>query len=278
MANKRMFSSAVLESDAFLDLPPKSQNLYVHLNMRADDDGFASPKSVMRSAGCTALDLKHLVDANFVILFDSGVVCITDWKENNTIKADRYKPTQYQKELSCLGVEVKTKRYYVMSFNSSAALSEPKWNQNGSRLEPQYRLVESSEVKERKDKRNVEPHSAANAASDGSNKREKVDIFLNFANGDAELLTALREFNQMRNRMKKPMTDRAKQMLCNKLNEKFQPCEWVAILEQSVYRNWSDIYPLSNDKPVPSTNDEDNKTQLDRILNDLKAKNRGVEQ
>ena len=56
MANKRMFSSAVLESDAFLDLPPKSQNLYVHLNMRADDDGFASPKSVMRSAGCTALD------------------------------------------------------------------------------------------------------------------------------------------------------------------------------------------------------------------------------
>lgn len=68
MANKRMFSSAVLESDAFLDLPPKSQNLYVHLNMRADDDGFASPKSVMRSAGCTALDLKHLVDANFVIL------------------------------------------------------------------------------------------------------------------------------------------------------------------------------------------------------------------
>lgn len=103
-------------------------------------------------------------------------------------------------------------------------------------------------------------------------------IFLNFANGDAELLTALREFNQMRNRMKKPMTDRAKQMLCNKLNEKFQPCEWVAILEQSVYRNWSDIYPLSNDKPVPSTNDEDNKTQLDRILNDLKAKNRGVEQ
>lgn len=208
MANKRMFSSAVLESDAFLDLPPKSQNLYVHLNMRADDDGFASPKSVMRSAGCTALDLKHLVDANFVILFDSGVVCITDWKENNTIKADRYKPTQYQKELSCLGVEAKTKRYYVISFNSSAALSEPKWNQNGSRLEPQYRLVESSEVKERKDKRNVEPHSAANAASDGSNKREKVDIFLNFANGDAELLTALREFNQMRNRMKKPMTDR----------------------------------------------------------------------
>ena len=63
-----------------------------------------------------------------------------------------------------------------------------------------------------------------------------------------------------------------------KLNEKFQPCEWVAILEQSVYRNWSDIYPLGDNRSVASTSDEDSKTQLDRILNDLKSKNRGVEQ
>lgn len=42
MANKRMFSVDVVETDAFLDLPPKTQALYFHLGMRADDDGFVS--------------------------------------------------------------------------------------------------------------------------------------------------------------------------------------------------------------------------------------------
>lgn len=31
MANKRMFSVDVVETDAFLDLPPKTQALYFHL-------------------------------------------------------------------------------------------------------------------------------------------------------------------------------------------------------------------------------------------------------
>lgn len=34
MANKRMFSVDVVETDAFLDLPPKVQALYFHLGMR----------------------------------------------------------------------------------------------------------------------------------------------------------------------------------------------------------------------------------------------------
>lgn len=33
MANKRMFSVDVVETDAFLDLPPKTQALYFHLGM-----------------------------------------------------------------------------------------------------------------------------------------------------------------------------------------------------------------------------------------------------
>lgn len=56
----------------------------------------------------------------------------------------------------------------------------------------------------------------------------------------------MREFAQMRTRIKKPMTDRAKQMLCNKL-EKFDRHDWKAILDQSIYAGWQDIYALKQD-------------------------------
>ena len=58
--------------------------------------------------------------------------------------------------------------------------------------------------------------------------KKKPDIFSDFAHGDKALLESLREFAQMRTRIKKPMTDRAKQMLCNKL-EKFDRHDWKAI-------------------------------------------------
>ena len=40
MAEKRMFSMKIIDSDAFLDMPLSTQALYFHLSMRADDDGF----------------------------------------------------------------------------------------------------------------------------------------------------------------------------------------------------------------------------------------------
>lgn len=40
MAQKRMFTMKIVDSDAFLDMPMSAQCLYFHLNMRADDDGF----------------------------------------------------------------------------------------------------------------------------------------------------------------------------------------------------------------------------------------------
>ena len=40
MAKRRMFSLDVVDTDRFLDMPATTQNLYFHLGMRADDDGF----------------------------------------------------------------------------------------------------------------------------------------------------------------------------------------------------------------------------------------------
>lgn len=114
MAVKRMFSSSVTETDNFLELPLKSQALYFHLGMQGDDDGFvANPRAIIRSIGCTARDLKPLEAAGYVISFPSKVLVITDWKANNNLRNDRYKPTAFQNELAQL--EETTNKRYIMA-------------------------------------------------------------------------------------------------------------------------------------------------------------------
>jgi hypothetical protein len=45
MADRRMFSLPLVNSDMFLDMPKSAQLLYFHLSMRADDDGFVGTRS-----------------------------------------------------------------------------------------------------------------------------------------------------------------------------------------------------------------------------------------
>lgn len=104
MAERRMFSKVITDSDDFLDLPSSSQTLYFHLAMHADDDGFTSnPKTVMRMIGARDDDLKILIAKNFILTFDSSsVIVIRDWRLQNAIRKDRKKPTLYQNELKTL--------------------------------------------------------------------------------------------------------------------------------------------------------------------------------
>lgn len=74
--------------------------------------------------------------------------------------------------------------------------------------------------------------------------KPKTDPFVEFAGEDKELLKQLRAFAEMRTKKHKPMTDKAKKRLCNKLDSEFQPCEWMEVLEQSIYHSWDDVYEL----------------------------------
>lgn len=94
MAERRMMSKSIIKSDTFLDMPATTQNLYFHMLLDADDDGFINaPKSIMRMIGAKDDDMKVLVAKQFVIPFESGVVVIKDWKIHNYIQNDRYKPS-----------------------------------------------------------------------------------------------------------------------------------------------------------------------------------------
>ncbi|CAB4151282.1 hypothetical protein UFOVP594_8 [uncultured Caudovirales phage] len=98
-----MFSRDVVGSDIFLDMPPSTQLLYFQFGMEADDDGFlGSPNKLIRAFGANKDELKILQAKGFVIPFQSGVVVIRHWHENNQIRADRYKETIFKDEKSQL--------------------------------------------------------------------------------------------------------------------------------------------------------------------------------
>lgn len=127
MAQRRMFSPDIVDSDAFLDMPVSSQLLYFHLSMRADDDGFISPKKVMRLIGVGDDDLKVLLAKRFLLPFESGVVVVKHWLIHNLIRKDRYKETRYIEEKKLL--KIKENGAYT-------EIGQP----NGNQMAPQVRL------------------------------------------------------------------------------------------------------------------------------------------
>lgn len=103
MAQRRMFSLKIVDSDAFMDMGQTAQLLYFHLSMRADDDGFISnPKKIMRMIGSSDDDMKILLAKRFILDFESGIIVIKHWKIHNYIQSDRYIPTQYIDEKKSL--------------------------------------------------------------------------------------------------------------------------------------------------------------------------------
>ena len=106
MANKRMYSKDVTDSDAFIEMSSAAQALYFHLNQGADDDGFNNQvQMAMWKAHAGTDDLKVLMAKNFIIRFENGVIVIKHWRLHNTLRKDRYTPTNYQEELSLLGIK-----------------------------------------------------------------------------------------------------------------------------------------------------------------------------
>ena len=132
MAERRMFAKSVVLSDAFLDLPVRARCLYFTLGMVADDDGFInSPKSVLRQCGATAADLKRLVEREFLLEFNSGVVVIRHWRVHNQLRKDRHQDTVHVDEMAQL--ELDDNKVYV-------------WQPSGNQMATQYRKEKNNLV------------------------------------------------------------------------------------------------------------------------------------
>ncbi|MBP3655487.1 MAG: hypothetical protein J6K32_02205 [Clostridia bacterium] len=103
MANRRMFSLSVVDTDRFLDMSPTARLLYYDLGMRADDDGFLlNAQRIALTVGASKDDLRMLIARGFLIPFESGAYVVRHWRMNNQIRADRHRPTVCTGELKQL--------------------------------------------------------------------------------------------------------------------------------------------------------------------------------
>ena len=163
MAQKRMFSKKITDTDKFLDMPLSTQALYFHLNRDGDDDGFVgNPKTIKKKIGANDNDLDLLVFKQFIIPFENGVIVIKDWRIHNTLRNDRYTPTIYQEEKKAL--------------DSGLLSNVSGWLPDGCQvvasLEPQHNLTKHNITEQRKD-----------IMSDKSDDVKTVIDYLNQKNG-----------------------------------------------------------------------------------------------
>lgn len=112
MARRRMFSLDVVDTDKFACMSKDARYLYYELGVRADDDGFiGSPRRIIKMTESTMDDLNELINNGFIIRFNTGIVVIKDWLQNNQIRSDRYKPTIYSDEKQQISIDECTKKY-----------------------------------------------------------------------------------------------------------------------------------------------------------------------
>ena len=105
MAERRMFAKAVVQQDAFIEMPLSAQALFFHLGMEADDDGFLdNAKRVLRSIGAADDDMRILLAKGFVVDVGDGVFVLRHWLVCNRLRSDRYKPTTYTEKARLLRV------------------------------------------------------------------------------------------------------------------------------------------------------------------------------
>lgn len=151
MANKRMFTKQIVDSDAFLDMPLSAQCLYFHLNMRADDDGFVgNPKRIQRLIAASEDDMKLLIAKSFILIYEeTGVIVIKHWRMHNTLSKSRYKETLYLEEKS----QLRLKDNGSYSFSEGIPFNDDRlknmWRTNGEQMENSDIDIDKDKVKEK---------------------------------------------------------------------------------------------------------------------------------
>lgn len=170
MANRRMFNMKVIDTDAFCEMPPSSQNLYFHIGMRADDDGFyASTRGLMLKINSSPDDLKLLIAKGFLLDRGDGVYVVKHWKMNNYLQKDRYQPTEYEEK--AVGLFMKKDGSYTLHEEKGVQALLPKGN---SQMYTNV-IQDGDIVKNRIEENSIDKNSKEENSIVKSRYREDVD-------------------------------------------------------------------------------------------------------
>lgn len=227
MAQRRMFSMKIIDTDKFLEMPQTTRLLYYDLCMRADDDGFvASPKKIMRMVGCSEDDLRILFGKSYIIPFESGICVVKHWKIHNYIQSDRYQPTEYKEEKAKL---LLLDNKYELDTKCIQNVSEMSPN-----LDTQDRLG-----KDRlgKDRDNI-----------GNSFQKLIGSYTE----NEELRKTIFDFLDHRKSIKKPVkTIRTLELILKELDKHSNKIE---VLNQSIMNGWQGLFEIKQSKKESTGN------------------------
>lgn len=149
MAQRRMFSMKVIDTDAFCEMPASAQNLYFQIGMRADDEGFyAGVLGLMAKIHASKDDLNVLIARRYILDRGEGVYVVKHWRMNNYLQNDRIKPTEYDEKR--VGLFIKKDGSYTLDPAKSAIpvkVEKPMYTKNQQNVyidKNRVDLVESS--------------------------------------------------------------------------------------------------------------------------------------
>ena len=222
MAERRMFSKRVVRSARFLKMPVSSRELYWQLGIEADDDGIVESFNVMRMTGATEDDLRVLISKGFVqVLNEDLVTYITDWNENNKLRADRKVDSIYKDLLLQVNPDVQLIQPKIRADTKklTGKSMDNQWTSNG-----QHSIGENSIVQDNIDKVRIV---------------EKKKVYFDNENVNSIFV----EFIEVRKKLKAVNSDRAIKTLINKLN-KYDDDTKYQMIENSIVNSWKDVYEL----------------------------------
>ena len=132
----------------------------------------------------------------------------------------------------------------------------PNWEKHQSldQLEQRREYMKNYMKKKRQEQKNLitgecKVNSKVNVNSadidKNKNKNKKENIYTGIPD---ELISALKDFEDMRKRIKSPLSDRARQMLLSKLDKLAgdDTEKKIAILEQSIFNSWKGVYDIDD--------------------------------
>ena len=169
-------------------------------------------------------------------------------------------------------------RKYQSSGEKGGRPKKPPFQNSESPLSKNEKPDKDMDMEEDKDEdvdRDMEEDKESKAAAAaGEPDTTPCDVFSTFADGDGELLQALRDYDQMRKEKRKTLTNTMRRSLCQQLDEEFHRCEWVQIIKQATRQGWLRFYPLDKDKPASTVPEfESAGDQINRIIENLERKN-----
>lgn len=242
MAERRMFSKRIVRTARFIKMPASSRELYFQLGLDADDDGIVEAFNVMKLIGASEDDLRVLIAKNFVqVLNDDLVTYITDWNENNKLRADRKVDSIYKDLLLKVNphVQLLAPKPRADTKKVTGQSTDNQWTSNGQPMDcvGEVSIVKESLVEESLVKDNIV-------------KKEKKTYFEN-----DNLNSIFIEFLEVRKKLKAVNSDRAIKTLINKLN-KYDDDTKYQMVENSIVNSWKDVYELKQKKTTSYTRQE----------------------